>query len=179
MPRSDAPAPSALTSAAPRRSSGAPPGARPRYLWPALGALAFYVAMMAAGSRAPFPTRALPLLTGLLLAAGIALQWLLWRVRSGGSTKHARTLLKLHTWLGGALPLVLLLHTSKLGRGALLALSLTFGANLAIGLANPTVTRLGTPRQRSIWLALHVGLSLITIPLLAIHVWTRLRYRFE
>jgi len=74
------------------------------------------------------------------------------------------------------MPLLLVLHAPRLGHGALLALSLVFVGNLAVGLVNPTVMRPETKALRAIWLVVHVGLSLVTIPLMMIHVWTRLRF---
>lgn len=172
----------ALSAAQARARAEPRGGARPRYVWPCAASLALYVGAMAwshaGGSSLPLLAVALsPIVSGSLVALATALQWLLWRTRSGGGAASARAMLRLHTWLGSLLPLLLLLHTPKLGRGALLALSLLFSANLAVGLVNPTVVRPRSKTLRTAWFVTHVALSLVTIPLLAAHVWTRVRYR--
>jgi hypothetical protein len=156
--------------------------ARPSYVWPCAASLGLYIIAMLLAQAGKTPALLAPLqggqplVTGVLLGAATCMQWLLWRTRSGGGSAKARSMLLLHTWLGSLMPLLLVLHAPRLGRGALLALSLVFAGNLAVGLVNPTVMRPETKVLRSIWLVVHVGLSLLTIPLLAIHVWTRLRF---
>lgn len=168
-----------LGSAREDSQSDARGGQSPRYVWPCVAALAVYLVGLACGPL-PRATWSLPVvLTGGLIAAAVCMQWLLWYVRSTGRAAKARQVLLVHTWLGSVMPLLLLLHTSKLGRGSLLALNIVFITNLVVGLVNPSVVRPQARSLRKLWFVAHIALSLATIPLLAIHAWTRLRYRFE
>jgi hypothetical protein len=113
--------------------------------------------------------------TGALLALFLSFQWLLAICRIGGLMRAAKALYPLHQTLGALAPLLLFLHSTRLGFGYLVVLSVVYLANNLVGLVNPSAF----PRIKSVlsvWTIVHIALSVLVVVLTAYHAWTALYY---
>jgi hypothetical protein len=113
--------------------------------------------------------------TGLVLAALVALQWsyVVLRRRPAADVKG---LLVQHLWLGAAAPPLLLVHAISSGYGYQTALVWTFLANCALGLLSPRVAGRQLRGLERLWLPLHIAGSISVVALIAIHVVVVTRY---
>ena len=113
--------------------------------------------------------------TGAALAAFISFQWLLAFCRVSGWGRAAKALYPWHQTVGTLAPLVLFLHSTRVGFGYLVVLSAVYLANNVVGLVNPCAF----PRLRAVistWTITHIALSVLLIALAAYHAWTALYY---
>jgi hypothetical protein len=89
--------------------------------------------------------------------------------------RAAKALYPLHQTLGALAPLLLFLHSTRLGFGYLVVLSVVYLANNLVGLVNPSAF----PRIKSVlsvWTIVHIALSVLVVVLTAYHAWTALYY---
>jgi hypothetical protein len=115
------------------------------------------------------------LATGALLAAFLSFQWLLALCRVTGSMRAAKVLYPWHQTVGALAPALLFLHSTRLGFGYLVVLSVVYLANNVVGLVNPSAF----PRVKSVlslWTIVHIALSVLVVALTAYHAWTALYY---
>jgi hypothetical protein len=113
--------------------------------------------------------------TGALLALFLSFQWLLAICRISGFMRAAKALYPWHQTLGALAPLLLFLHSTRLGFGYLVVLSVVYLANNLVGLVNPSAF----PRIKSVlsvWTIVHIALSVLVVVLTAYHAWTALYY---
>ena len=113
--------------------------------------------------------------SGAVLGLYLASQWLLAVSRSRKWRSTSRVL-KWHKASGALAPLFLYLHSTEFGFGYLGVLSSVYLANVTTAAAGPELL----PRRRAvttIWVALHVGLSVATVMIAAVHAWHGLVFR--
>jgi methionine sulfoxide reductase heme-binding subunit len=113
--------------------------------------------------------------TGTALAVFLSFQWFLALCRVSGWTRTAKAIYPWHQTLGALAPLLLFVHSTRLGFGYLVALSAVFLANNLVGLVNPSAF----PRIKSVlslWTVVHIALSVVVVALAAYHAWTALYY---
>ena len=113
--------------------------------------------------------------TGSLLAVFLSFQWLLALCRVGGWLRAAKALYPWHQTFGALAPVLLFLHSMRLGFGYLAVLSVVYLANNLVGLVNPSAF----PRVKamlSLWTIAHIALSVLLVALTCYHAWTALYY---
>jgi hypothetical protein len=113
--------------------------------------------------------------TGVTLGVFLSFQWLLAVCRIGGFARLAKTLYPWHQTIGAFAPVLLFLHSTRLGFGYLVALSSVYLSNNLVGLVNPSAF----PRIKSIlslWTIVHIALSVLLVALAGYHAWTALYY---
>jgi hypothetical protein len=90
-------------------------------------------------------------------------------------TRAARALYPWHQTAGAFSPVLLLLHSTRLGFGYLLVLSTVYVANNVVGLVSPS----SFPRFKMImpfWMIAHIALSVLLTALVVYHARTALYY---
>ncbi|MEX2570250.1 MAG: FAD-binding oxidoreductase [Gemmatimonadota bacterium] len=117
--------------------------------------------------------------SGALLLAFIAIQWALPALRLSGRFRAAAVAYPWHRWLGAVAPLFFYAHATWLGFGYLLALSSVYLVNVLVGLTDKTIIRDVSLRERygRAWLVPHVTLALLTVGLVAVHVFMVFAYK--
>jgi predicted ferric reductase len=112
------------------------------------------------------------IITGLILLLLILVQWSLTLARVGKlKLVQSDTTMSFHKWAGAISPLLLYIHSIKLGNGYLAILSLTFIANLILGFLS-----IGKIKSISIvyfktWVLLHTIFSIVVLVLTFFHIW--------
>ena len=113
--------------------------------------------------------------SGSLLAGFVCFQWLLALLRVNRWARAARALYSLHQTAGVFSPVLLFLHSTRLGFGYLLVLSTVYIANNVVGLISPaTFPRLKT--LMPFWVIAHIAMSVLLTALVIYHAWTALYY---
>ena len=113
--------------------------------------------------------------SGSLLAGFVCFQWLLALSRVNRWARAARALYSWHQIAGAFAPVLLFLHSTRLGFGYLLVLSTVYVANNVVGLVSPSAF----PRLKVLvpfWLIAHIALSVLLAALVVYHAWTALSY---
>ena len=113
--------------------------------------------------------------SGSLLAGFVCFQWLLALLRVNRWARAARALYSWHRTVGAFSPVLLFLHSTRLGFGYLLMLSTVYVANNVVGLVSPSAF----PRLKMLvpfWVVAHVALSVLLAALVVYHAWTALYY---
>lgn len=113
--------------------------------------------------------------SGSLLAGFVCFQWLLALLRVNRRTRAARALYSWHQTAGAFSPVLLFLHSTRLGFGYLLVLSTVYIANNVVGLVSPSTF----PRLKllmPLWMIAHIALSVLLAALVVYHAWTALYY---
>jgi hypothetical protein len=113
--------------------------------------------------------------TGVALGMFLSFQWLLAVCRMSGFLRTAKALYPWHQTIGALAPVLLFLHSTRLGFGYLLVLCTVYLANNLVGLVNPSAF----PRVKSVlslWTIFHIALSVLVVALTAYHAWTALYY---
>jgi hypothetical protein len=113
--------------------------------------------------------------SGSLLAGFVCFQWLLALSRVNRWARAARALYPWHQTAGAFSPVLLFLHSARLGFGYLLVLSTVYMANNVLGLVSPSAF----PRLKTLlpfWVIAHIALSVLLAVLVVYHVWTALYY---
>jgi hypothetical protein len=113
--------------------------------------------------------------SGSLLAGFVCFQWLLALLRVNRWARAARAVYSWHQIAGVFSPVLLLLHSTRLGFGYLLALSTVYIGNNVVGLLSPSAF----PRLKTMmpfWLITHIALSVLLAALVVYHGWTALYY---
>ncbi len=113
--------------------------------------------------------------SGSVLAGFVCFQWLLALLRVNRWARAARALYSWHQTAGALSPVLLFLHSTRLGFGYLLVLSSVYVANNVLGLVSPTAF----PRLKMLlpfWVIAHIALSVLLTVLVVYHAWTALYY---
>jgi cytochrome b561 len=113
--------------------------------------------------------------SGSVLAGFVCFQWLLALLRVNRWARAARALYPWHQTAGAFSPVLLFLHSTRLGFGYLLALGTVYVANNVLGLVSPSTF----PRLKMLapfWVIAHVALSVLLTALVVYHAWTALYY---
>jgi hypothetical protein len=113
--------------------------------------------------------------TGAALGLFLCFQWLLAICRISGFLRAAKALHPWHQTTGIFAPVLLFLHSTRLGFGYLVVLSAVYFADSVVGLVNPSAF----PRIKSVvslWTVVHVALSVLLVALAVYHAWTALYY---
>jgi hypothetical protein len=113
--------------------------------------------------------------TGSGLAVFIVFQWSLAGCRMSGLSRIAKALHPWHQTVGALAPVLLFLHSTRLGFGYLAILSGVYFAGNVVGLVNPHAF----PRIKawlSWWTIVHIALSVLLVALASYHAWTALYY---
>jgi hypothetical protein len=113
--------------------------------------------------------------SGSLLAGFVCFQWLLALSRVNRWARAAKALYSWHQAAGAFSPVLLFLHSTRLGFGFLLALSTVYVGNNVVGLLSPSAF----PRLKAVlpfWVIAHIALSVLLAALVVYHAWTALSY---
>jgi len=113
--------------------------------------------------------------SGSLLAGFVCFQWLLALLRVNRWARAARVLYPWHQTVGAFSPVLLFLHSTRLGFGYLFVLSTVYVANNVLGLVSPSAF----PRLKVLlpfWVIAHIALSVLLAALVVYHAWTALYY---
>jgi len=113
--------------------------------------------------------------SGSLLAGFVGFQWLLALLRVNRWARAARVLYSWHQTAGAFSPVLLFLHSTRLGFGYLLLLSTVYMANNVVGLVSPSTF----PRLKIVlpfWVIAHIALSVLLAAMVVYHAWTALSY---
>lgn len=165
--------PSVQASSAPRARPGL--GWRPHTSLAALTLTAAYVTQAALGAQ-PAPLLEAQgrdlwrQVTGGMLLVFLATQWVMPWLRLSGELGRAARFLPGHRLLGAAGPLLLYLHSAKLGYGHLSILGITFLSNVLVAALDPVALAKRRPVARGAWVVAHVTLSTALIALACHHV---------
>ena len=112
--------------------------------------------------------------TGFTCVLYLFVLWWLPFNRAFGDPKHLIKI-KIHRTLGSIAPLLLFLHASHIGYGALCVLSLSYVCVAASGCLE--VSPQGSPVLKTVWLSAHISLSVLMISLLALHIYTVMAFQ--
>jgi hypothetical protein len=113
--------------------------------------------------------------SGSLLAGFLCFQWLLALLRVNRWARAARALYSWHQTAGAFSPVLLFLHSTRLGFGYLLVLSTVYVANNVVGLVSPSAF----PRLKILlpfWVISHIALSVLLVAMVVYHVGTVLYF---
>jgi hypothetical protein len=113
--------------------------------------------------------------TGVLLLSALAFQWYLLRKR--WLKAMTRFDLVMHRWIGVLATFLFALHASRVGHSWMIILTIVFVLTALTGLLNKEVVRFPARWMYLTWLALHVSMSTIMVPMIAVHVWVALAYQ--
>jgi hypothetical protein len=115
------------------------------------------------------------IVSGSLLAGFVCFQWLLALLRVNRWARAARALYSWHQTAGACSPVLLFLHSTRLGFGYLFVLSTVYVANNVLGLVSPSAF----PRLKMLlpfWVIAHIALSVLLAVLAVYHAWMALYY---
>ena len=113
--------------------------------------------------------------SGSLLAGFVSFQWLLALLRVNRWGRAAKALYPWHQTAGAFAPILLFVHSLRLGFGYLFVLSAVYTVNNVLGLVSPSAV----PRLKPLlpfWLIAHIALSVLLTVLVVYHGWTALNY---
>ena len=113
--------------------------------------------------------------TGVVMLSVLGFQWYLLRKR--WLKTMTRLDLSLHRWIGVVATFIFALHVARIGHSWMLILTIVFVLTALTGLLNKEVVRYPERWMYLTWLALHVSLSTIMIPMIAVHIWVALAYQ--
>ena len=150
------------------------------YFWTGIAGLCLLAYVMLTGH----PLKATPksfafafsVVTGTALAACIMYQWALLIARLSGQHQAARRHYRNHRYVGTAALYLFLVHAGGLGYALLTVLPMLFLVVSITGLFNAEVISM-PPALRRWWGYLHVGLSGLLLPLIALHAWAALAFK--
>ena len=111
----------------------------------------------------------------LYVAAQFILPWFRWR----GKFKQAARYYHLHKYQGILAPLVYYIHATTMGYAYLFLLSMVYFANFTLGLFNQEVVAKPAQKQKYAyyWVIGHVLLSILTVALVAFHIYMVFGYQ--
>ena len=112
--------------------------------------------------------------TGVGLVAAMTFQWVLFYNRWTGQTR-SQDLIQ-HRWVGVTTVVLFGLHAARIGHTWMLGLTILFLLIGVTGILNKQIMRYQTRGAYLTWLALHIGLSVAIIPVIAVHIWVALVY---
>lgn len=112
--------------------------------------------------------------TGVGLIAAMTFQWVLFYNRWTGQVRVNDVIQ--HRWVGVTTVILFGLHAARVGHTWMLALTILFLLIGVTGILNKQIVRYQTRGAYLTWLALHIGLSVAIIPLIAVHIWVALAY---
>ncbi len=115
-------------------------------------------------------------ITGFLLMTFILMQWKLYLARRKINPARAIHALKIHQWQGAMTPVFFYVHSSSLGYGFQMVLSLALLITTLSGLLSPSTTKIRNRRYLFSWLILHVSGACIALILLFYHLFISYTY---
>lgn len=115
--------------------------------------------------------------TGAMMVTGLCYQWVLFFKRVLRDNRNARAVTINHRWVGVAMTYLFALHAVRLGHTWMTVLSAVFFLLAVTGVLNREVLRYRQNWIYLIWLATHIGLSAMMVPLVALHIWVALAYQ--
>ena len=116
--------------------------------------------------------------SGLALTLYIAAQFILPLMRLCSKTKTTVRQYRIHKWQGALAPLIYYFHATGMGYAYLLFLSYVYFANFLLGLFNHELIGSKQKKYYSFyWLTSHVVLSLLSVALIAYHIYVVFAYK--
>ncbi|MBX9591320.1 MAG: hypothetical protein K2X43_18690 [Hyphomonadaceae bacterium] len=155
---------------------------RRHYFWVGTMALCLLTlgSLMGVRMQTPMPKAlsfAWSVATGAALLGCIVYQWSLLFARLAGRKQDARHLYQRHRQVGAVAICLFVLHAGGVGYALLTVLASVFLIIAVTGLLNGEAVVLGRPWLRPWWNHLHVALSGLLLPLIALHVWAALAFK--
>jgi len=98
-------------------------------------------------------------------------QWRLSHVRNFTSQSIVSALLKNHKWVGAILPLPLFFHAMQPGYAFLFMLAAVFLLNIFVALFNTETVKIRCRVCLFTWTLIHIVLAVLTLLLVAYHVY--------
>lgn len=142
----------------------------------ALGAAAFSLAFQLQNRFVPSDLKFLwQTISGSVLLGLMGFQWYLMRKRWTG--KISRADLVSHRWVGVVVTFLFALHAARIGHTWMVGLTIVFFLTALTGVLNKEVIRFSERWMYLLWLTVHVSLSVILVPLIAIHIWVAMAYQ--
>lgn len=114
--------------------------------------------------------------SGVVLLTLTLFQWGLLYHRLKKNAVGVRRYYFLHKYLGFAIILIFALHAARTGYGWTSILFTVFVALAVTGLLNRGIMRYRAAWLHRVWLWLHIALSALLVPLVAIHIVVALAY---
>jgi len=108
--------------------------------------------------------------SGLVLILLILSQWYLSVLRMKNKF-NVDTFIEIHKWVGVILPIAFYFHSTSLGFGILLLLSIVFLINIAIGFINTYSLLERFPKFYDAWVFSHIVLSVAVLVFAVVHIW--------
>lgn len=154
---------------------------RSPYVAPVLLGLAFGAVVLVFDVKAKSLSRltgfAQQVLTGSLMVALLAYQWVLFFKRVTRDARNARQTLNRHRWVGVAVTFLFAVHAVRFGHVWMTTLSLCMFGVALTAVMNREVLRYRSNAIYLAWLVCHIGLSAALAPLVAVHIWVALAYQ--
>jgi hypothetical protein len=113
--------------------------------------------------------------TGLFLLSTLGFQWYLLRRR--WLKTMTRFDLVLHRWIGVGAMFMFALHAARIGHSWMIVLTVVFVLTALTGILNKEVLRFRERWMYLVWLTIHVSLSTLLMPMIAVHIWVALAYQ--
>jgi hypothetical protein len=113
--------------------------------------------------------------TGISLLSALGFQWYLLRKR--WLKTMTRFDLVMHRWIGVLATFFFALHAARVGHSWMIVLTIVFVLTALTGLMNKEVMKYPQRWMYLLWLGLHISLSTIMLPMIAVHVWVALAYQ--
>lgn len=148
-----------------------------RYLgW---GIVAVVLALLAMALGPDLIARSFPwqVVTGTALLVCMLYQWMIFIQRFTQTTTNARQHYLAHRWVGVAATLLFAAHAVRPGEMWMTAVAILFIALAVTGLLNREVVKYKKQWMYFAWLGLHMMLSAMLLPLVAVHIWAALAYQ--
>ena len=101
-------------------------------------------------------------------------QWVLFYNRWTGQVRVNDVIQ--HRWVSVTTVILFGLHAARVWHTWMLTLTILFLLIGITGILNKQIVRYQTRGGYLTWLALHVGMSVAIIPLIAVHIWVALAY---
>ena len=109
--------------------------------------------------------------SGLILALFITFQWILTLTRVVKKWRPVSIkITHLHKWIGALSPILLYIHSMRLGYAYLFAFSILFMLNMLLGTINLDILKTRKDWVFQSWMIVHVGLSVLITFLMFFHI---------
>jgi|GEM_PF-1119353 len=116
-------------------------------------------------------------ITGVLLVVIVIYQWVLLYLRQTKRMKQMRFHYATHRWAGVSATVLFALHAISAGHMWTSALAIVFILVALTGILNREIIKYPKQWMYLAWFSVHIALSFIMLPLIAVHIWVALLYQ--
>lgn len=115
--------------------------------------------------------------TGIGLVTAVSYQWYLLYLRQTQQTKQMRFHYLSHRWVGVSATVLFAFHATSAGHMWTSALAVVFILVAITGILNREIIPYPKQWMYLAWFWVHITLSFIMLPLIAVHIWVALLYQ--